>query len=258
VWRGLDNLAHRRAAGADQARTANHLQLLTAACLIVICATLLPGGPAAGATPADQSGAAGVQAAKPGENPVDKSAPPMDPVEGFRAARFGMTEPEVRKAIEKDFGTTAHPIKAEINRAERTHVLTVRVPDLLPGGGRAAVAYVFGYKTNKLIQVGVTWSKATDPGITPEMLYTNADILKEYFLQAGYEPASVATNVAIANGVLIFRGSDREGHETVLLLQGAVQKGKDQKRVLSPTTLNLIYVANPKDPDIYRLPKGDF
>jgi hypothetical protein len=262
VPRRLDTPAHQLGGGRNEGRKACLTMRLAAACVILIGATLVPRGLVSSATAAERPAAADVRSARQGdavpENPVDKSAPAADPVAGFRTAHFGMTEPDVRKAIERDFGAKSHAIKAEINRAERTHVLTVRVPDLLPGGGRAVVAYVFGYKTNKLIQVGVTWSKETDPGITPEMLYANADILKEYFLQAGYNPASITTNMAVPNGVLIFRGSDRDGHETVLLLLGTVQKGKDQQRVLAPTTLNRIYVANPKDPDIYRLPKGDF
>ena len=192
------------------------------------------------------------------DNPADTTAAPAEPVPGFRSAHFGMSEADVRKAIRKDFGAAADAIKSDTNRAERTQVLTINVPDLLPGGGHATVAYVFGYKTKDLIQVGVTWSKASDPAITPEMLFANADVLREYFLQAGYVPATVTTNQPIQNGVLMFRGSDRDGHETVLLLVGTVEKAADSKRVLSPTALNLIYVADPKAPDIYRLPKGDF
>lgn len=179
-------------------------------------------------------------------------------VDGFRSAHFGMTEPEVRKAINADFMVASKAIKTSANDAERTRVLTVSVPDVIADGGRAVVAYVFGYKTHRLIQVGVTWSKATDPKITPKMLAGDSDVLREYFLHLGYEPASIATNQPINKGVLVFRGADDKGRETALLLLGTIHKESNKKRVLTPTTLQLIYVENPKHPDIFRLQKGKF
>src|SRR5438034_3647535 len=74
-------------------------------------------------------------------------------VEGFRSAQWGMTEPQVKAAIAKDFKLAADKIKSDDNLAERTHVLTVVVPDLLEGAGAARVSYIFGYSTKKLIQV---------------------------------------------------------------------------------------------------------
>lgn len=44
------------------------------------------------------------------------------------------------------------------------------------------MAYVFGYKSKALIQVGITWSKAPGPTMTPEKLYSDDNILREHFL----------------------------------------------------------------------------
>ena len=216
-----------------------------------IAAEATPAAAGSAATPADTPKAA--DAPKAAEAPAA-----ADPVLGFRSALFGMTQAEVRKAIQKDFGVAPDAIKSELNRAEKTHVLTAAVADALPGGGRSEVAYVFGYKTDKLIQIGVTWSKATDPSITPDTLYGDAQQLQEYFLQAGYAPGSIATNFPVANGVVMFRGADADGRETVLLLEGPVKRAGDAKRALTPTSLSLIYKVDPKALDIYRLPKGDF
>lgn len=204
---------------------------------------------------------AGQQSAQPdiGHDKVTGgSGHPANLVEGFRSAHFGMTEQEVRKAVREDFSIASEAIKAGENRAERTHILTVSVPDILPGGGRAVVAYVFGTKTKQLIQVGITWSKETDAAITPETLASDSDVLREFFLQAGYAPASIAINQPIKSGVLVFRGSDEKGRETALLLLGTIQTNADKKQVLTPTASQLIYVANPKHPDIFRLQKGKF
>lgn len=185
-------------------------------------------------------------------------------VAGFRTAKFGMTENEVRAAIAKDFNVKGDAIKAETNRNEQTRILTIRVPDVLPGGGGSEVSYVFGFKTKKLIQVGLSWSKATDDKITPEQLFSNSTVLRSHFLAAGYKPDTVATNMPISGGLLMFRGSDASERTTLLILQGTLSQGEQsapggqEQRVLTPTGLLLFYVADAKAPDVYRLPAGSF
>ncbi len=186
------------------------------------------------------------------------TGPVVATVVGFRSAHFGMTEAQVRAAIEKDFALKGDAVKEETNLAQQTHALTVMVPDLLEGGGRALVAYVFGYKTKTLIQVGVTWSKETDPAMTPEKLFSNGNILQAHFIASGYDPQTVATNGVIANGVLLFRGADAAGRTAALLLLGKFKDEDANRRVLTPEALSLLYVADAKNPDIFKLPDGKF
>ncbi len=179
-------------------------------------------------------------------------------VDGFRSAKFGMDEKAVRAEIQSDFGLKDDKIAAGENAVERTSILTVAVPDLIPQGGIAQVSYVFGYKTKKLIQVGVSWSQKTDPAMTAKMLYDNGDVLRTHFMAAGYTPSSVKTNAALPNGVLLFRGEGAEGHATLLMLQGVYSAEKDGRKALTPSSLDLLYSVNPTDPDIFKLPKGSF
>ena len=179
-------------------------------------------------------------------------------VAGFRSAKFGMAEAEVRAAIEKDFGVKPDQIRAEENLAEQTHVLGVRVPDLLAGGGTAEVSYVFGYKTKKLIEVTSLWSKATDDKMTPERLFSNGNILRAHFSSEGYQPDSIVTTGVMNTGIVMFRGSDAEGHTTVLVLEGTTSEGAEKQRVLTPTSLLLFYLADAKNPDVFKLPPGQF
>jgi hypothetical protein len=179
-------------------------------------------------------------------------------VTGFRSAKFGMVEADVRTAIEKDFGVKPDQIRSEENLAEQTHVLSVRVPDLLAGGGTADVSYVFGYKTKKLIEATTLWSKSTDDKITPERLFSDANILRAHFSGAGYQPDTIVTNGVTSNGIVMFRGSDAEGHTTVLVLQGTTSEGADKQRVLTPTSLLLFYLADAKNPDVFKLAPGQF
>jgi hypothetical protein len=185
-------------------------------------------------------------------------APSVAQVDGFRSAKFGMTDVDVRAAIAKDFNLKGDAIREQPNPAERTMVLVVKVPDLLPGGGTAEVSYVFGYESKKLIQTSISWSKATDDKMTPEQLFSNSSVLRSHFLSEGFKPDTIATNMPINNGILMFRGSDAKDHTAMLILQGTMDQGQNNQRILTPTALLLFYVADAKAPDIYRLPPGSF
>jgi hypothetical protein len=188
---------------------------------------------------------------------ADAGAAPVAEVKGFRAALFGMSEAEVRTAAAKDFAVSADTIKSGQNVVEHTQVLSLKAADVLPEGGVAEVAYVLGYKTKKLIQINISWSKATDDKLTTERLTANAETLRAYFLGAGYKPDTIVNNAPMNNGVLLFRGADSSGRTTALLLQGSFTGDKDQ-RTLSPTSVSLFYLADPKNPDIYRVQPGKF
>jgi len=179
-------------------------------------------------------------------------------VEGFRSAKFGMSEAEVKTAIAKDFNIKAADIREQPNPGERTKVLLAKVPDLLPGGGTAEVSYVIGYQTKKLIQISASWSKATDDKMTPEQLFSNSSVLRAHFAGEGFAPDTVASNMPVNGGILMFRGSDAKGRTAMLILQGTLNQGEGNQRVLTPTALLLFYVADAKTPDIYRLPPGSF
>ena len=129
------------------------VSLINAFCCLVVALAITPalaqGTKQKGAVPkpAEQAPAATPSAA-------DTSGDTRISVEGFRSAKFGMNEADVRSAIGKDFGLKPEAIKTQDNPAELTHSLLVTVPDLLPNGGGAEVSYVFGYKSKSLIQVG--------------------------------------------------------------------------------------------------------
>ena len=212
-------------------------------------------------SPAALSGAL-AQAARKDAPTAPAGAPNVMPqtadVAGFRSARFGMSENDVRNAFAKDLGVKADAIRADTNPSEQTKVLTIKAHDVLPGGGTAEVSYVLGFKSKTLIQVGIAWSKAIDDKMTPEQLFSNSTVLRTHFLAAGYKPDTVATNMPINGGVLMFRGSDAKDRSTMLILQGTFAQGEKDQRILTPTALVLFYVADAKSPDVYRLPAGSF
>ena len=218
-------------------------------------AAAAPKAVAAGASPAAAAPAGAAPAASGEAASADDKIKAID---GFRSAKFGMNEADARAAMAKDFNPKADAIKSQDNPSELTHSVLLSVPDLLPSGGTAELSYVFGYKSKSLIQVGAVWSKGTDAAITPEKLFSNANILRAHFLSEGFKPDSIAVNMPVNGGIVMFRGSDAKDHSVILLLQGSFENKENNQRVLTPTSLLLFYVADAKSPDIFKLPPGQF
>ena len=186
-------------------------------------------------------------------------------VTGFRSARWGMTEAQVKTAIQKDFNISPDKVQTEENLGERTAVLTVTVDDLLEGVGKARVSYILGYSTKKLIQVNVVWGTAIDPQVKPERVVAGANQLRTLFLGSGYVPETVVSNIPSGSGAItVFQGEDADKHMTVLRLvtsSEASGRQKQQRKGNTPGTgivLLLSYVQDPRNPDVYRLKKGQF
>lgn len=184
-------------------------------------------------------------------------------VDGFRSAKFQMTEDQVRQAINADFKITAGKIEKHSDRATKTQVLRILVPDLLPERGAAQVSYSFGFKSNKLIQVDVVWSPMFDKTITNEQLLAVQANLRQYLGERGFAKNKTVVNAATErpNVVVFFRGEDDQGRVVALVGRFKVDpKAEPGKQVLGdqPEAIILTYVSNPKAPDIYRIEPGKF
>lgn len=199
-------------------------------------------------TPADADPAQLAPAPAPGEEAK---------IDGFRSAAFGMTEAQVRQAIRKDFPGPGEKITSEPSATEKTSVLSIQVPDLIPGAGRARVSYIIGYTSKKLIQVNVTWT-AEAKSAGAEGVVGAANLLRNHFLAAGYQPNTILANQQMPHGFVVFRGLDAAGRMVMLMLAGAVGAEAEKEKSLPPITLQLSYVHDPQHPDIYRVAKGQF
>lgn len=196
-------------------------------------------------------------AAKPGA-----AAPTADKafkVEGFRSARFGMTEDQIRQAIAKDFKISGDAIQKMEEPTERTTALLINVRDLLPESGPAVVAYMMGYKSKKLFRVNVIWGKDIGSDATPEQIVNAANALRNFLAGQGYKPDSVVMNRPLDNdNVLVFMGTDNQGRLTELVLGLVTEKGEKEgapPKILG-ANMRLSYVEKPTEPDIYRIPGG--
>jgi hypothetical protein len=187
-------------------------------------------------------------------------------VEGFRSARFGMTEAQVLEAIRADFNIAKDAVGRETNDIERISSLAITVNDLLPGSGRAQVIYLLGYKSKKLMQVNIFWGKPVNPNPDATSLKMAASLLRNYFAQQGFRSEKVLMNGQLRDGrFVVFRGIDEKNRIVLLVVdlprdgaepeaqqvEGAVAQGRDP-------SLQLSYIENADSPDIFRIKDGQF
>lgn len=178
-------------------------------------------------------------------------------IDGFRSAKWGMNEVEVKAAIASEFRIPADKLKGEANLNERTTVLAITVPNLLEGAGTARVSYIFGYQTKKLIEVNIVWGTPVDPQGNPEVVVAAANQLRDLFLTQGYDPATIVANAKANDGsIIVFSGQDADKHTTLLRLMQT--PGNEKAKQPATTTLFLSYVLDSKNPDIFRLKNGQF
>jgi hypothetical protein len=175
----------------------------------------------------------------------DEAAPgqpgPTAAIEGFRQARFGMNEEQVKQAIRKDFPET--------------------VADLLPHSGNARISYILGFRSKKLGQVNIVWSS---DGSTAgdETIVGTANSLRDYFSAENFKPDSVVANHQLApDAILVFRASDEQKRTILLVLSrvAAAARAEDKKTPKPPPlTLELSYIEDPAHPDVFRIGRGQF
>jgi hypothetical protein len=197
---------------------------------------------------------------QPGQDQPKPPAGPPAQIEGFRQARFGMSEEQVRQAIRKDFPAAAAKLTSAVHPSEKTTVLSLSVGELLPHTGTARISYILGYRSKKLSQVNIVW---TSDGTTAgdEVVVGTANALRDYFTSQTFQPDSVVVNHQLAaNTILVFRGSDDRKRTVLLVLSGmAAAVTPDEKKAKTPPlTLELSYIEDAAHPDVFRIGKGQF
>ena len=218
-------------------RSALERLLVTLATSLVVCVGLAWGQsapPGAKAPPSEiRQGAAPDQ---PGEPPAA--------IEGFRNARFGMSEEQVRQAVHKDFPAPATKLASAVHTSERTTVLSIAVAELLPTTATARISYILGYRSKKLIQVNVVWTSDGNAA-SDDAIVAAANSLLDYFLAQHYNPDSIVANRQLAdNTIVVFRADDPQGRTVLLVLSGAsaAARSEDKKQPQAPPlTLKLSY-----------------
>jgi len=243
--RGLFVSVHRRGRSVRRCFCRSARAGLILACALAIAFAGLVPSPAGAAEPVPQA--------------TDKPAEPAV-VDGFRSARFGMSEDQVRQAIQKDFPAVAQKLKAGTHPTEKTTVLTLTVTDLLPNSGPARLDYVLGYKSKKLVQVSVGWA-SEHTAASDEAVVATANTLREYFAAQGWKPETVVANRQVSeHAITVFKAVDQQGRAVYLRLNGAAANApkNDKAPRPPPLTLDLSYIADPANPDVFTIAKGQF
>jgi hypothetical protein len=187
----------------------------------------------------------------------DKPSEPPALIDGFRNARFGMSEEQVRQAVRKDFPAAATKLSNAVHPSEKTTVLSIDAADLLPNTGTARISYIFGYRSKKLILINVVWA-SDGSAASDEAIVAAANSLRDYFATQRYKPDSIVTNRQLAdNTIVVFRADDLRGRTVLLLLSAAAARSED-KKATPPLTLKLSYMLDAVHPDIFRIAKGQF
>jgi hypothetical protein len=185
------------------------------------------------------------------------AAEPEFRLTGFRSALFGMTPDQVRQAIRRDFSVPAEKIETVENGVERTQILAITVPDLLPSSGPVQIAYVIGFRSRQLVQVTVTFGGAANPQLSAATAVDLARMLQTHLASVGYKADTVAVNLAQPDGtVLVFRGDDAQGRRAIAALAGVA--APEGQRPSVPPTLQVSYIRDPQNPDVFQIRKGDF
>ncbi len=150
-------------------------------------------------------------------------------VVGFRSARFGMTDEQVKEAIKRDFDIDAKDVKKLRNDVQKTDILAVQVENLVPGSGTSIVFYIFGYSSKKLIHVNVVWGRLAQQTVTPATLVNTGTILQNYFKNLGL---ATIQGPSTTSQVTLYQGFDEKKRAIQLVLEvspAAVDKPADSK-----------------------------
>ena len=186
-----------------------------------------------------------------------KNTKPWANIDGFRSAKFGMSMKNITNAIYKDFQLRDSKISTIKHPTEQTQSLGITVEQLLPNSGKARIVYVFGYKTNKLIQINVLLGDPVDTSVTPQQIVDSGNILGNHFFKKRYQEDGLVAHARLNDGsILIFRGKDQKGRMVLLHLSNPQPNDKNSEG--PKMTLSLSYIEKPGKPDAYQLEDGDF
>ena len=183
-----------------------------------------------------------------GDAPAAPAAKPLHEITGFRSARFGMNEDEVRAAVARDFKDQATLLQPAHHPDPRFSMLVLPLPSLEPGPGAAGVTYLFDAARHKLVQVNVLWSTGDKPGEADRTRMATAGMqLADYFRKLAWRPDAATMGVPLgADGLVLFSGIDAHKAMVEVTLTGVPLQGRDGKvkPAAGPAKLRVAYMAS--------------
>ena len=176
--------------------------------------------------------------------PAAPAARALHEITGFRSARFGMDEDQVRAAVAHDFRDHAALLQPARHPDPRYTMLVLPLPSLEPGPGAAGVTYIFATREHKL----VLWSSTDKPGDAERARMSTAGVqLADYFRALGWRPDAATMGVPLGpNGLVLFSGIDAHKAMVEVSLTGVALQGRDGKVVPAegPVKLRVAYLSS--------------
>jgi hypothetical protein len=179
--------------------------------------------------------------------PAAPAAKPLHEITGFRSARFGMNEDEVRAAVARDFKDHATLLQSVRHPDARYSMLVLPLPALEPGPGAAGVTYLFDAAKHKLVQVNVLWSTGDKPADAERTRIVAAGVqLADYFRKLAWRPDAATMGVPLGtDGIVLFSGIDPHKAMVEVSVTGVPLQGRDGKvsATTGPAKLRVAYLS---------------
>jgi hypothetical protein len=189
---------------------------------------------------------------------------PRYEVTGFRDARFGMTELEVRELARKSFGVDDGRMTLTGDKVSGATKLIVHVEDLEPGLGEGRVEYLFGYEHQRLYQVNVVWGRDTNPQFDNLAMLEGALRLQRYFLGFAWESRSAPSGALLGDrAIRLFGGVDARKRTVSLTIEDVLYEPvfgniRMVPEVSVPTILTVSYMDENREGDVDRITRSEF
>lgn len=175
------------------------------------------------------------------------STPAPHLIKGFRSARFGMTEPEVKTAIQHDFKPVDGAVTEFDNPLEKTHAVSLHLATLDPAPGVVNITYIFGTTTRRLIHVNVVWSTGNAPTDDERLQMGTASAqLASYFHALPWRPGATTSSAAPdGSSAVVFAGVDPNDEAVEVRVSGVPieRRGKPSVAPTGPAVLRVAYFA---------------
>ena len=175
---------------------------------------------------------------------VKKQAKKWAVINGFRSARFGMTEKEVLHAIATDFKISRHRVEKKALAAGKMTALIIHVRKTMDIGGPSDIVYILENKQKRLVGVNIDWGKSVTDNVVGKDILTAANLLRNNFVKKRYKKKLYAINKRINDTMMVvFRGYDEKNRSILLRLESPMAKSADQEQAGKHVSLFLSYTV---------------
>ncbi len=179
-------------------------------------------------------------------------------IDGYRSAHFGMTEAEVLRAAQMDFAIEGGESRI-VHPLQKTTALIVRADGLVAGAGATQVVYIFGYRSERLIQVTLNWGYPLETVVNAATLVRTARTMMNRMALQGLPRNTLSSDMVVDDGsIIVFRAHDADAHVIEMRMKGpgiGPATGNDDE---AASWLRLSFIQDAETPDTYKIEPGAF